>query len=271
MRTASTTLLAFLILSASLLGGCNKDDNNSNSNANPNSNGSASGNATVSLRLTDGPGVYDAVWIDVQKVEIKTDAGTTTLVPNRPGLYNLLTLHNGIDTLLLTAPIPAGTVSQIRLLLGNNNYVVADGVSYPLNTPSAQESGLKLNLQEKLVAGNAYTFWLDFDAGRSINRTGNGKYLLKPVIRAYTAATNGQIEGYVYPANAGVIVSAISGAEVYAAIPTAAGYYRFTGLPSGSYQVNFTPSFGLFSDFTVNNVNVSYGTVTSLGPVTLTP
>lgn len=255
--TFSALLLAFSLTLAGL-SGCKKDDE-------PKSGGSAN----LSLRLTDGPGNYDAVWIDIRQVEVITDLGTTSLIPFRPGMYDLLSLSNGIDTLLLTAPVPAATVSQIRLILGPQNYVVVGGVRHDLNTPSAQESGLKLNLHETLVAGAAYTFWLDFDAGRSIVRTGNGKYQLKPVIRAYTAATNGQIEGYVYPADAGVMVYANSGAETYAAIPSASGYYRFSGLPSGSYQVTFDATLGSFLDVTVPNVAVTYGAVTNLGPVTL--
>lgn len=261
MKTAYASLLSLLLLAAAFLPGCKKDDDSPNT----------PGSANVSLRLTDGPGNYDAVWIDIRQVEIITDAGRTTLVPFRPGRYDLLSLSNGIDTLLLTAPIPAATISQIRLILGPDNSVVVGGVSHPLNTPSAQESGLKLNLHETLVAGQSYTFWLDFDAGRSIVKTGNGKYQLKPVIRAYTAATNGQIEGYVFPPAAGVMVYATFGSETYAAIPSATGYYRFTGLPAGSYGVLLDATLGSYTDVRFDNVNVNFGAVTTLAPTTLTP
>jgi hypothetical protein len=267
MKKIRFPLLAISTLFLALglaLASCSKSDDSGND--------SLSGNAQVSVRLTDAPAAYDAVWLDVQQVEILTDAGASTiLTPARQGQYNLLDLRNGVDVLLVTAPVPAGTVSQIRLILGPNNSVVADGNAYPLNTPSAQESGLKLNLHETLAPGSAYTFWLDFDAAKSIHRTGNGKYMLKPVIRAYTALTNGRISGYVLPAASLTTVYAINGADTFGAIPAADGYYQISGLPSGTYQVFFDADAPGFTDITSPNVQVTYGAVTDLGTRTMTP
>jgi hypothetical protein len=243
--------------------GCKKSDDSNNTN---------NGNAQMSLRLTDGPADYDALWLDIQQVAVISEAGgTTTLTPARPGLYNLLALRNGIDTLLVTAPVPAGTVSQIRLILGNNNSIVVNGTSYPLNTPSAQESGLKLNLHETLTAGGAYTFWLDFDAAKSILQTGNGQYKLKPVIRAYTALTNGRISGYVLPLASMTTVYAISGTDTFSAMPASSGYFLIGGLPAGSYQVVYDAGVAGYSDATQNNVQVNFGVTTDLGTRTMAP
>lgn len=239
---------------------CKKDDDSG-----------SSGTAQMSVRLTDAPANYDAVWIDIQQVQIISTSGTTTVTPSRPGRYNLLALRNGIDTLLLSSPVPAGTVSQIRLVLGSDNSVVVGGQSYALNTPSAQESGLKLNLHETLNAGGSYTFWLDFDAGKSIVESGNGQYKLKPVIRAYTAATNGRITGYVLPLAALTTVYAINGTDTFSAIPSLNGYYQITGLPAGSYKVYYDASAAGYSDVTVNNVQVSFGVTVDLGVQTMLP
>jgi hypothetical protein len=57
-----------------------------------------------------------------------------------------------------------------------------DGVSYPLSTPSAEQSGLKLQVNATLEAGVVYTILLDFDANKSIVVTGNNTYKLKPVV-----------------------------------------------------------------------------------------
>jgi hypothetical protein len=53
-----------------------------------------------------------------------------------------------------------------------------------LETPSAQQSGLKINIHLDVNAGILYQMWPDFDAGHSITKAGNNKYMLKPVIRA---------------------------------------------------------------------------------------
>lgn len=191
------------------------------------------------------------------------------LDPVRPGVYNLLDFRNGLDTLLLRADIPAGKISQIRLILGTNNSVVVDGKTESLNTPSAQQSGLKLNLKEEFEAGGSYDVWIDFDAGKSIVETGNGKFQLKPVIRAYSQLTDGRIKGYVQPVLAGIKVYATIGGETYSAIPAADGFYQFTGLPEGAYSITYDAALVTYVDVTVNNINVTYGQTVDLGTTVL--
>jgi len=64
----------------------------------------------------------------------------------RPRLYNLLAFRNSVDTVLTVVDILAGNLAQIRLILGSNNVIETSAGSYPLETPSAQQSGLKINL-----------------------------------------------------------------------------------------------------------------------------
>lgn len=240
---------------------CKKDDNNGSN---------SSGNAKVAMHLTDGPGLYDAVYLNVQEVQIISSNGTTVhMTPARPGLYNILAFRNGLDTLLGWAEIPAGTVSQMRLILGDGNYVVVNGTNYALTTPSAQESGLKLNLNQTFVAGNSYDIWIDFDAAKSIHQTGNGKYMLKPVMRAYSALTDGRIKGYALPLAAGITVYAINGTDTMSAIPNIDGYFAFNGLPQGTYQLWFNAADTTFISVMVPNVQVTFGAITDVGIVTL--
>lgn len=250
------TLLVLLLTSWS----CKKADDTQN----------AQGKASVSMHLTDDPAAYDAVYIDIQQVEVTVEGSSAvTLTPVRPGVYNLLSFRNGLDTLLLRADIPAGKISQMRLILGANNWVVVDGNRYDLNTPSAQESGLKLNLNETFAANGSYDLWIDFDAGKSINQTGNGKYMLKPVVRAYSKATDGRIKGYVLPPQAATTVYVTNGIDTYSAIPADDGYFMFTGLASGTYQVTFDAAILPFQDLVLSNVKVDYGVTTDLGITTL--
>lgn len=242
---------------------CKKDKNDT-----PN----GSGTAKVSMRLTDGPAAYDHVYVDIQQVVVTMEgSAAVTVVPIRPGIYDLLDFSNGVDTLLAEATVPAGKVSQIRLVLGDNNSVVVDGTSYPMSTPSAQESGLKLNLKETLEAGAAYTFWIDFDAGKSIVQTGNGGYKLKPVIRAYSALTNGKIKGYVFPLNAMATVYAIQGNDTLSAIPGPNGFFMFGGMAEGTYTIWVEPGILGLQAYTMTNVQVTYGVETDLGNITLVP
>ncbi|UEQ75212.1 DUF4382 domain-containing protein [Chryseobacterium arthrosphaerae] len=113
----------------------------------------------------------------------------------------------------------------MRMVLGPNNSIVVNGVSYPLQIPSAQQSGLKFNWHQTLSANGAYTVWIDFDAGRSVVTTGNGSYILKPVIRTFSELTNGQIKGYVQPQAAQAVVHAIMASDtISTAIPNPDGF-----------------------------------------------
>jgi hypothetical protein len=54
------------------------------------------GTARVNFHLTDGPGPYDAVYVDIRQVEVHSDvSGWVTLTPVHPGIYNLLDFSNG--------------------------------------------------------------------------------------------------------------------------------------------------------------------------------
>lgn len=259
---------ALLALTALSFTSCSKSDSNSNNNTNNNTS-----TAKVNMRLTDDPANYDHVYIDIQKVEVTMQGSSAvTLAPIRPGIYDLLKFRNGTDTLLLTANLPVGNVEQIRLILGNNNSVVTGGQTYALTTPSGQTSGLKLNLNQTFAANGAYDIWIDFDAAKSIVKTGNGKYMLKPVIRAYSALTNGRIKGYVLPLNALATVYAINGTDTFAAIPAATdGFFYFNGLPAATYQVWVDAGVLTLQDAFINNVQVTYGTESNLGTITLVP
>jgi hypothetical protein len=233
------------------------------------------GTGHLEVRLTDDPATYDAVYIDIQQVEVNvsSDTGTSTgwqPVPLlRPGIYNLLDFRNGIDTVLAAADLPAGTLSQMRLILGNSNSVVVNGQSYPLKTPSAQESGLKFNIHATLTPGIEYRLWIDFDAGHSIVATGSGKYILKPVIRTYSAAIGGSIEGYVLPGAAQPEVFAIQGTDTLLALPDSTnGYYFFGGVAAGSWNLSFHAQDTLYVDTAVS-VTVSTGAVTDVDSVIL--
>jgi len=227
--------------------------------------------AKLEVRLTDAPGDYEEVNIDVQSVEINSTDGNSgwTTLDVKSGVYNILELTNGLDTLLAATELPAGRISQIRLILGDNNSVKVNGETKPLSTPSAQQSGLKLNLQAELTEGITYTITLDFDAARSIVKRGNGTYSLKPVIRALEKATSGSIKGIVTPLAAAPAVFAISGTDTVATAYTDdAGRFMLRSIPAGSYTVSFNPKTGYLPQ-QKESVSVTLGNVTDLGTVTI--
>jgi len=137
--------------------------------------------AHLTVKLTDAPANYDAVMVDITGVEVTSNGGVVILSPVA-GIYNLLDFSNGVSTLIASGDLEVGTVSQISLILGANNSVTVDGIVYPLSTPGAMQSGLKLQVNKTFEAGVSYEILLDFDASQSIVLEGNNTYQLKPPV-----------------------------------------------------------------------------------------
>jgi hypothetical protein len=209
--------------------------------------------STLQLYLTDDPADYKAVWIDIQKVSVllsdTAEHDNWQDVPLlNPGRYNILDFRNGDDTLLVSADVPPGRLSAIRLTLGDQNTLILnDGHTFPLLVPSGVQPKLTLEVENaSLEAGTPYALVLDFDAARSISepaRADSGEYTLNPVIHIFAKGAGASIEGWVYPASAKAHVLAISTSnDTLAAIPDdLTGFYKFWGIPEGTYNILFRP------------------------------
>lgn len=260
MKTLQILFWIFYLLIAGLaFSSCNKDH----------------GKSRLSIYLTDAPASYDAVNIEILRMEIKatSDEGENGWqeLPLNAGIYNLLEFRNGMDTLLSSIELPAGRISQLRLVLGVNNTIVINGVTepLPLETPSAQQSGLKFNIHADLVEGVNYKMWIDFDAARSIVVNGNGDHILKPVIRTFTEATSGAIKGNLQPAVADATIYAILGSDSLSALPDpATGNYLIRGVPAGTWTISADGNNG-YTDQLIPNIAVTLGQVTIVDTITL--
>lgn len=221
------------------------------------------------IRMTDGPGPYNAVYIDLQGIEITGDGGKTVVLNINRGIYNLLNFSNGVDTLISSGNLEIASVEQIRLILGANNSVVVNNVSYPLSTPSADQSGLKLQVHSTLQAGIQYSILLDFDANASIVQQGNGSYSLKPVIRTIEKAITGTIKGSITPIGALAVVTVTSSTNLtYSSNVNSTGNFMVMGLAPGIYTVIVTPILPL-APATKTSIAVTAGVTTDIGKIAL--
>lgn len=262
----SKILLKFtaIIALAAVFGSCSDNDDSRLSET-----------ARLRLFLTDAPGDYDAVNIDVQDVMIKvtseSDSGWESLSGINVGVYDLLELTGGLNVLLADNELPAGELKQVRLVLGPNNTVVIDGEAYPLDTPSAMQSGLKVQVNQTLEAGYTYDIVLDFDVDASIVEAGaSGKRNLKPVIRASAIAITGIIAGTVEPSGFQVKLSVMNGEEEISAYTNDSGAFMLYGVPGGVYGLTVTPEPASgYGEVIVEDVEVVNGETTKLGAVVL--
>ena len=242
-----------------LLFSCQKNDSNSSTKA------------RLQVYLMDAPGDYQAVYIDIKDVLINVTGDTVngwrSLQGVHAGSYDLLKLVNDDDTLLADAEIPSGRIHQMRLVLGTENYVKIEGTTQliKLETPSAQQSGLKLNIQQDIIDGILYKIVLDFDAAKSIVKTGNNKYILKPVIRTILNAVGGSIKGVVMPNSFQTAVYAVNGIDTVATTFTALnGGYFIKGLPAATYSLYYKPMDITYKDSVRTNISVLFNMVKTI-------
>lgn len=173
MKNSRGLLLPAAIFSTFVFFACTKDKSNE------------TGTTTMRIMLTDKPFQADSVNVDIQQVRVKfSDDSTGGWIDlnTHAGVYDLLGLQNGVDTLLAVGTVPTDILKEIRFVLGSNNSIVVAGVNYPLTIPSGSESGLKIKVNKQLN-GTLDSLMIDFDAALSIHQTGQGNYMLKPVLK----------------------------------------------------------------------------------------
>lgn len=276
MKTLKNLKLILPLLFLAFLMSCNDSESSDINSAAP----------TITVRLVDEPGDFEAVNIEVVDVMIKMDDdsddddGWISLEANSKTL-NLLDLTGGVNEVLVDRfPIPVGTLKQMRLVLGDGNTIVIKNEDnedevHELKTPSGQQSGLKLKVDAVIEEGFTYDYIIDFDVEKSIVIAGNSdNIILKPVLYVSTVVTSGIIEGMVSPSEIPAVVSVFvdngnddpSDDFTITANTDENGAFALWGVPGGTYDVVATPvdSESDYTDGSALGVAVTNGEITTI-------
>lgn len=167
----------------------------------------APGRGRLEIYLTDSSGDYKAgddenylavnITISEVKVHLTGEDDVTEGGWIECGLigvggieYNLKDLKN-IPILLSNEDLKTGRYTQIRLFITAPNILLNEsGDAIILVIPSADQTGIKLIHPFEIIEGETIELTIDFDAEKSVVKTDNGEYILKPVIKVWSIIVN---------------------------------------------------------------------------------
>ncbi len=281
---------AILVIIAVIVSSCTKNSSNE----------SAIGEQNVALYLTDAPAIYNQVLIDIKSVKLLVDTskdtrkkdscnwerigderdrrfanGDSALVWQdlsiKAGIYDILKLRNGLDTLLASKTVVNGSIRLIKIEFGTNNSVMKDSIIYPLQFLRGAPNYIIIKLKghefdEYLP--RKLRLWLDFDIANSIIQERNNQFYLRPWIKFFTEKTTASLSGKVTPMEAKPIVIVFNSTDTAVALPNKEGYFKIKGLKEGTYTVYVNASNG-YNGKTITNVTVNKTKEYLLGTIEL--
>ena len=142
---------------------------------------SPSGSGNLRLMLTDAPAGVDQVNIFFTSVDAKpvgrsVERLTLELATNP---IDLLTLDDRVVG-FATGAVDPGDYEFIHINIDQDrSYLVENGVRKPLRVPSQE---IKVVGGFSIDDDHTTTLTLDFDADASLNKLGNGDWMLRPVV-----------------------------------------------------------------------------------------
>jgi hypothetical protein len=198
--------------------------------------------------------------------------------------FDLITLRNGRTNLLADVDLPAGTYTQMRLVVTAGEVTLTDGRTFPLKVPSGEQSGIKLNFTFEVKDGEQTDLLLDVDLSRAFKPIPGGK-IDKPdqikqfhfspsvAMRLINLLEAGSISGMVTDAGGNpvgeVTITAYQDeTEVTTTTTEADGTYMLVGLTTGTYKLVFSATG--YADAEAADIAVEAGKATLDVNVTLT-
>ncbi|WP_200975392.1 DUF4382 domain-containing protein [Echinicola sp. 20G] len=207
--------------------------------------------ALINIYLIDAPGDFDQAWIDIERVEVfiqgGNSAGTKDWIPldyvPTSNVINVTSLVNGNQLILGRSELPLGKISQIKLVLGEDHYLVKDGEQLALTLLDSESQEPIIDVDYSLSGAMSYDILLDMDLSKSIiaDPAQENVFWLDPVMRSFETGAVASISGKVTPIEAKPIVYAIIGEDSISTHTDDTGAFLFNGLQAGEYSIYISP------------------------------
>lgn len=150
----------------------------------------------VRLHLTDAPApnIESAVVYISRAYLVPGDSGNGVDVSTTAQSYDLLTLQNGVTTLIGDATVPAARYAQLRLVVDSARLTLAAGSTFDdgsntalLTVPSGARTGIKVSFPGTLDLTQNADVVVDFDVAQNFvfngPSTGPFRVLFTPTLK----------------------------------------------------------------------------------------
>ncbi len=144
---------------------CTKDDVNSNQQL-----------THISVKLKSTVGTYNKVFVEIEDVQLKVREGENasnawvSLNAINQGTYNIFDLRDNSELLLVNNfELKSTYVYEIRLVLGDNNFIDIDNILYSLDVTDFGNSTPSNLVKLDLNSNHTYDFVINIDIDNSVN------------------------------------------------------------------------------------------------------
>lgn len=211
---------------------------------------------TFAVNMTDAPGDYDALAVQIINVEAYLEGSGWVSLNNEAQVVSVLELTNGAETqLAMESDAQAGVYSKVRLTFGDEHSLSFDSgtdlgfdlggltgganATVDLQWEGASSHQVVIDIDEEVSANAGAEILLDFHVMESIIQNGQ-EYVINPMVTLIADAStgvHGQIEG---AASAAVVVS--NGQSTFSSYTDASGHFLVRGMADGIYNITLMPS-----------------------------
>jgi hypothetical protein len=147
---------------------------------------------TIKIKLHNFPYTvkeFTKLQISILEVQVIDENDKKFIVNQMPIEADLVSLGGDLRILVGSKILSYGKYTQIRLILGENNFLIVNGQLQPLKIPSGTQTGIKLVGEFTLRGGRITEVQVSFDPQKSIIHNKGQGYILKPTLKISSVAS----------------------------------------------------------------------------------
>lgn len=237
------------------------------------------------VRMTDSPGDYEALDVEILKVEAYLEGEGWVSLNNDAQFVSVLELTNGAETTLaeqFEGEAQAGVYSKLKFTFGSENHLeVSEALALELGPIALNSNGMLdlsfgsgeqeviIEIDEEVSAEAGADLLIDFNVAQSIYQEADSFFIQPALEEIENAETGvrGQVSGAV-----SAMVMIYNDSDTASTFIDAQGNFLLRGMTSGSYDLMAIPNRveGELQDpepYEIDGVLITEGEISTVGNI----